>query len=486
MPAKKEILLAVADTKLRKRIKVKVLEDAGYAVMAVGSCKAARASLEKGKLALCFLGDDLPDGDPFELAEEFLMKRPKLPIVLIAGKDAPGQLLRGMRIGISDCLAPPHKANEVLASVERGLQQRQLRESWLNTETKRKTSPLDKRLGELEEILRRVDDGVLLLDSENKVVMVNEALRQAFAVEEQEVLGSGVDQLFRDEDILQALEEDGDEGHTEISAKDGRVFSMQVTQIPDVGRVASLHDITYLKDLDRLKGDFVNTVSHDLRSPLTAILGYVELIERAGEVNEQQAQFIDRVKASVASTTDLIEDLLNLGRLEVGVVDDMRELQLGDLVESSLDAHSSFTKQKEITVRYTPSKNIPTVMGSRTQLRQVADNLIGNAVKYTYPGGEIRVSLSFEDGQVILRVADNGPGIPANEHKSIFEKFYRAKNVNEGVEGTGLGLAIVKTVVDNHGGRIWVESKPKQGSVFTVVLPVAEISDNEVLDLVGG
>jgi len=486
MPAKKELLLAVADSKLRKRLKEKVLEDAGYVVVAVDSCKAARTSLETGKLALCFLGDDLPDGDPFDLAEEFLVKRPKLPIVLIARNDAPGQLLRGMRIGMSDCLAPPHKKNEVLAAVERGLQKRQLRESWLNTETKRKTSPLDKRLGELEEILRRVDDGVLLLDSENKVVMVNEALRQAFAVEEKEVLGSGVDQLFRDEDILQALEDEGEEGHAEISANDGRVFSMQVTEIPDVGRVASLHDITYLKDLDRLKGDFVNTVSHDLRSPLTAILGYVELIERAGDVNEQQAQFIERVKASVASTTDLIEDLLNLGRLEVGVVDDMRELQLAELVESSLDTHSSFTKQKEITVRYSPSTDIPNVMGSRTQLRQVADNLIGNAVKYCNRDGEIRVNLSFEDGQVILRVADNGPGIPAKEHKRIFEKFYRAKNVDEAVEGTGLGLAIVKTVVDNHGGRIWVESKPKQGSVFTVVLPVATISDNEVLDLVGG
>jgi len=118
-------------------------------------------------------------------------------------------------------------------------------------------------------------------------------------------------------------------------------------------------------------------------------------------------------------------------------------------------------------------------MGSRTQLRQVADNLIGNAVKYSQRGGEIRVNLSEEDGQVILRVADNGPGIPANEHKRIFEKFYRANNVDEGVEGTGLGLAIVKTVVDNHGGRIWVESKPKQGSVFTVVLPVAGLADKK-------
>jgi two-component system NtrC family sensor kinase len=354
--------------------------------------------------------------------------------VLIAQQEHAGQMLQGMRIGIRDYIVPPHDGEVLLAAVERGLQQRKVNESWLAQEAKRQTSPLDQRLSELE----------------------------------------GVETLFRDEDILRALKSEGENGHSEISASDGRVFSMQVTQIPEVGTVASLHDISYLKELDRLKGDFVNTVSHDLRSPLTAILGYVELIERAGDVNEQQAQFIERVKVSVESTTDLIENLLNLGRLEVGLVDDMREMQIKDLIDDSLEVFSSLGQEKELTIRFTAGDAISEVVGSRTQLRQVVDNLIGNAVKYTTRGGEIRVSLHEEDRQVIFQVADNGPGIPQSEHKNIFEKFYRARNVNEEVEGTGLGLAIVQTVVDNHGGRIWVESKPRKGSIFTVVLPVAE------------
>lgn len=475
MSAERALLLALADVKLRKRLKDKVLIPAGYAVVDVASCKRARKSLKKSPPALFLVGDDLADGSAFDLAEEFIAERPKLPIVLLAEQDSADEMLTAMRVGISDYLAPPHGEKQVLAAVERGLQQRLTRESWLKKEAELHTDSVSKRLSELEEILKRVDDGVLVLNPENQVVMINEALRKTFALEGDDLVGSSVENLFDDEDILLALQERGEEnGHTEISAKDGRVFSMQVTRMPGLGSVASLHDITYLKELDRLKGDFVNTVSHDLRSPLTAILGYVELIERAGEVNEQQAQFIERVKDSVASTTELIGNLLDLGRLEVGVVEDILPLQIADLVKASLEAVANLVEEKELSLRFDKEKTLPLVLGSRTQLRQVTDNLIGNAVKYCGQGGEIRVNLSEEDGQVILRVADNGPGIPAGENKQIFEKFYRASNVDQSVEGTGLGLAIVKTVVDNHRGRIWVESKTGMGSIFTVVLPVMD------------
>jgi two-component system, OmpR family, phosphate regulon sensor histidine kinase PhoR len=235
-----------------------------------------------------------------------------------------------------------------------------------------------------------------------------------------------------------------------------------------------LHDISYLKELDRLKGDFVNTVSHDLRSPLTAILGYVELIERAGKVNAQQLEFIKRVKTSVHTTTSLIDDLLKLARAEVGTLDEMTPVDVKLLVVNCLAAMQPEVQAKSQTVRLRRSGEMPHVIGSRTQLRQLVDNLIGNAIKYTPPGGQVRVMLREEQNQLILHVADDGPGIPLEDQTHIFEKFYRASNVDKDIQGTGLGLAIVKTIVDNHHGRIWVESKSGEGSVFTVVLPVVK------------
>jgi two-component system NtrC family sensor kinase len=425
---------------------------------------------------LLLLGDSFEDGDSFQLAEELRATHTNLPIILLAGRDDLESVLRSMRLGAVDYLAAPFKKADVLEAVARGLQHRRNWEAWIKKETGRLTGVLNKRLTELEAILRQVDDGVLVLDGARRVMIVNEALRRAFGLGKRVVLGTTVNDLLQNEEVLAAVEaqEAGEHQHVELQGQDGRVFSVHTSKVPQVGTVVTLHDISYLKELDRLKGDFVNTVSHDLRSPLTAILGYVELIERAGEVNEQQAEFILRVKASVRNTTDLIGDLLNLGRMEVGLAEDMQLLRLEELVEATIEAQTNRAQSKQQTIRFSKPTHLSQVLGSRTQLRQVADNLIGNAVKYTPEGGEIRVMLREEEGQVILHVADNGPGIPTDEQGRIFEKFYRASNAGEEVPGTGLGLAIVKTVVDNHRGRIWVDSKTEKGAVFTVVLPVGQ------------
>jgi DNA-binding NtrC family response regulator len=147
MAAEKRLLVALADSKLRKAIKEEILESAGYQVVAVASCKAARKNLDAKRPALCFVGDDLKDGDPLELAEEFLMKRPKLPIVLIAQQEHAGQMLQGMRIGIRDYIVPPHNGDVLLAAVERGLQQRKVNESWLETANKPIGSTLERARG---------------------------------------------------------------------------------------------------------------------------------------------------------------------------------------------------------------------------------------------------------------------------------------------------------------------------------------------------
>jgi two-component system NtrC family sensor kinase len=262
-----------------------------------------------------------------------------------------------------------------------------------------------------------------------------------------------------------------DTAHMELQSPDGKVYDLRFSRIDEVGTVVSLHDISNLKQLDSLRKDFVNTVSHDLRSPLTAILGYVELIERAGPVTPQQSEFIKRVKSSVHTTTDLIDDLLNLGRVEVGLLDEMTPVDLKLVIAQSIEALQSAIQAKDQTLKFADAGVLSPVLGSRTQLGQVVNNLIGNASKYTQAGGEIRVMLREEQNQLILHVADNGPGVPVEEQSKIFERFYRASNSGK-EQGTGLGLAIVKTIVENHRGRIWVDSKVGEGSIFTVVLPV--------------
>jgi two-component system NtrC family sensor kinase len=262
--------------------------------------------------------------------------------------------------------------------------------------------------------------------------------------------------------------------HHEIAFDDGRVLSAQYTSIPSIGIAVTMQDITYLKQVDRLKNEFVNTVSHDLRSPLTAILGYVDLLDRVGPVNDQQREFIHRVQISVESITSLVNDLLELGRIEAGFDSQNEIVPLEGILRYSLETVGGQISEKRLNIHLDLPLDIPPIHGNPIRLRQMLDNLVGNAIKYTPEGGEITIEMEMQEEQEILRISDNGPGVPPADQPHIFEKFYRASNVPKGVGGSGLGLAIVKSIVDSHQGRIWVESLLGQGSTFTVVLPLTQ------------
>ncbi|OGO28059.1 MAG: hypothetical protein A2Z16_04175 [Chloroflexi bacterium RBG_16_54_18] len=329
---------------------------------------------------------------------------------------------------------------------------------------------------ELETILTRITDGVIVVDLDGRLMLINQTARHAFAHKADESpTGKPADEAIHSLDLVEILGDPKAKApfRSEIGLDDGRVFNAQVTPIPEVGLAVILQDITHLKELDRIKSEFVNTVSHDLRSPLTAILGYIELIERVGPVNEQQLEFIRRVELSVQNITALINDLLDLGRIEAGFDARKEIVPLPALVDLTVDSLlPRFEDNAQLLVVDIP-QNLPAVLGNPIRLRQMLVNLITNALKYTQAGGEIRVSAQAEGGQVILQVSDDGLGIPLAEQPYIFDKFYRASNVAREVSGTGLGLAIVKSIVDNHQGRIWVKSSPGKGTMFTVVLPAA-------------
>ena len=328
--------------------------------------------------------------------------------------------------------------------------------------------------GKLETILTQTESGVMVLDPENRIVLINRAARRIYGVEG-DVAGRSLAEVTEDPRLL-ALVRMASEAprREELEAPDGRIFSALRSLVPEVGQAIVMHDITHLKELDRIKSEFVTTVSHDLRSPLTAILGYVELIERAGSVNDQQREFIRRVRLSVDQMTRLVSDLLDLGRIEAGL-DAAREVTpISVLARYALDGLRSAAEVKQLAVEPTLPDDLPMVRGDPFRLRQMIGNLLENAIKYTPVGGRIEIQSAAEGDQVILRISDSGPGIPAGDQPYIFDKFYRGSNVPEESGGTGLGLSIVKSIVDNHQGRIWVDSQPGNGTTFTVVLPRAQ------------
>lgn len=325
----------------------------------------------------------------------------------------------------------------------------------------------------LETTLNNIQDGVILLDEEQKIILINPVAGAIFGLGNQNLAGKPVLEAVTQHDfasLLTTIREDPHQFH-EIMFDDGRVFNSRYTPISQVGAVITLEDVTHLKMLDRLKSDFIHTISHDLRSPLTAVLGYVELLDRVGPLNDQQKQFVKHIQSSAQNITILVNDLLDLGRIEAGIDARKDIVSLAGIVNSTADTLERQIQDKQLNFNLNIADDIPTLRGNPIRLRQMVDNLLVNAIKYTAQGGNVTINLSSDGSQIILEVSDSGVGIPLKDQPHIFEKFYRASNAPRGTPGTGLGLAIVRSIVDSHQGRIWVESALEVGTKFFVVLP---------------
>ncbi len=337
-------------------------------------------------------------------------------------------------------------------------------------------SHMSREYSKLDAILAQIEDGVIVVDDEQRIVLVNQAAQSAFNLVGKSLAGQLFKEEFRQPELVDLLglqaKDSSSRGEISISVEDGRIFSATKAQIPSLGQAIALHDITHLKKLDRIKSDFINTVSHDLRSPLTAILGFSELIEKAGAVNEHQKEYIKRVQASVQSITVLVDDLLNLGRIEAGFDTRKENVALDQLIRYAVENYRKRLADKgQNVVLDMPGEHF-SVFANPIQMRQLVENLLDNATKYTPSGGLITIRASISEKQVLLQFIDNGIGIPAIDLPYVFDKFYRS-SATSSMPGTGLGLSIVRSIVENHDGRIWVDSTAGVGSTFTIVLPQA-------------
>jgi len=329
---------------------------------------------------------------------------------------------------------------------------------------------------QLEAVLRGTEDAVIVLDRDRRVLMVNPAARKAFNIEAPDVTGRTLLECIHSQTLLDWFKMPSAVGRptrAEVPLTDGRTLQAQISVIEGIGYAVVMQDITHLKELDRIKSEFVSVVSHDIRSPLTTIRGYMELLGRVGPLTPRQAEFLARVEQSMTTITDLIGDLLDTGRIEAGLDQEEALVQLEDVVERGIEAIRLSAEAKQHTLSCDIAPGLPPLMGNARRLEQLVTNLLSNAIKYTPQGGKIQVMLKAEGLYLMLRVTDNGIGVPPEEQPHIFDKFYRVQSAaTADIGGTGLGLSIVKSVVERHGGRVWVESAPGQGSTFIVLLPM--------------
>ncbi|MFQ6100749.1 MAG: response regulator [Anaerolineae bacterium] len=356
-------------------------------------------------------------------------------------------------------------------------------------------------------ILTSIGDGVVVNDTEGKIILVNPVAERILGMSSDELIGQDFRALFS---VFGTEGEAGGAGGKEaIVAMEklltspvpgvAQSFKMRLTvgkrvihallspvltQRGDfLGVVTVFRDITKEVEADRAKNEFVSTVSHELRTPMTSIKGYTDLLYAgaAGSVNTEQQRFLGIIKNNTDRLTALVNDLLDISRVETGRIRfEPGPVQIGEIVADVVNVLAGQAEAKHQTLTYEVVGGLPNIMGDEDRLNQVLTNLVGNAIHYTPEGGEIEVRVYPVEGAVRVDVRDTGIGIAPEDVGHIFERFYRADHpLVQETRGTGLGLSIVKMFVEMHGGRIWVESEVGEGSTFTLVLPVPARPEEE-------
>ncbi len=330
----------------------------------------------------------------------------------------------------------------------------------------------------LAAILASTPDPVLVTDQDNRLLLANPAAKRALGAMAGSAEGQPTERVISQQELRDLLQElESGKKSAEVVLPDGKVYfataSAVIADGRPVGRVCVMRDVTHFKELDALKSDFVSTVSHDLRSPLTLMRGYATMLEMVGELNDQQKNYVTKIISGVESMARLVNSLLDLGRIEAGVGLQVDKVPVMDVVNAVVDTLQMQADQKKISLGVEVERTLPQLIeADRALLQQAVYNLVENAIKYTPENGAVRVRLRTRPEGIQFEVQDNGIGVSPADQVRLFEKFFRGSQREARAQrGSGLGLAIVRSIAERHGGKVWLESQLGQGSVFYLLVP---------------
>jgi PAS domain S-box-containing protein len=342
-----------------------------------------------------------------------------------------------------------------------------------------------------EAVIRSIADGLLVVDGQGKVLMMNPAAEKLLGVSKKDKIGRSLSENLKEEQLISLVK-----GNSQDQSKQGREIELISQQdetkkilrassavIEDengktVGMVSVLSDITKQKELEQLKSNFVANVSHELRTPLVAMSKSISFIlsKAAGEITENQEQFLSIAERNLKRLSILINDLLDLSKLDAGKMELKRDnLSIEDVIDEIIASLNTWAQTKSIVLEKNIHKGLPKVFIDSDRMIQVFNNLIGNAIKFTPNNGRIIIEVKLSTGQIEVSIQDNGIGIDPEDLPKVFEKFYQTgERASTDIGGTGIGLSIAREIIQLHGGKIWAESEKGKGAKFIFTLPLQD------------
>ena len=336
-------------------------------------------------------------------------------------------------------------------------------------------------------IVKSIPDPLIVLDTDYKITLINDTCEMFFDINEEKVLKKHFLEAIRNEEIFELISgvfEDNvemDDKIIKIEKMEDFYFNVIVTMIKDVeskvtGIIILLKDVTQLKQFEKARTDFISTISHEFKTPLTSIMMGTSMVldESLGALNEEQQDVLNTIKEDGERLTKLVNDLLELSRIESGSsVFNMEPCSIDTVIDNSVKQFAIHAAHKNVNINTRVEGNMPKVIADYEKITWVLNNLISNALKYTDAGDEILINAFIKNEKMQVSVKDTGIGIPEEFQEEIFNKYVQVKGQDLEARGTGLGLAVVKEIVNTHGGEIWCESKLDTGSIFTFTLPLS-------------
>jgi signal transduction histidine kinase len=480
-----------------------VLTKEGYEVTLAADGEAGLALMQEQHYDVALLDLMMPSLSGLEVLAEVRESRPDLVVIVITGYATIEHSIESMKKGAFDFIPKPFTPDQLRVVVAKALEHTRALQD-IATEQSR-----------MRVLINRLSDGVLATDINKQVALCNPAFRRLLNYDGPAPLGCQLDELAPPEPLRRLIDESlaitppdfseltteihlplaeagvppgketapaetGDEGPTKDPEEPERILAVRCVPFRDrpdrnIGTITVLQDVTAHKKLEQQKSDFVSMVAHEIRSPMSSVLMQLNALRDglAGELTEKQLEITGRASARIQSLVDLASELLDLSRIEAGLIAQGREqLDPAERIREQVEHHRNLAEAKSITLQAALPEALPPILFNRQSFDEVLSNLITNAIKYTPEGGTVEVSARPEGSELRLAVRDTGFGLSPEDQAQIFRRFYRVKNAQTRfITGTGLGLPIVKQILAAHDARIHVESTEGEGSTFIVHLP---------------
>ena len=474
-------ILVIDDEKVIRRGCDEVLTQEGYEVFLAESGEQGLNMIKKEHFDIILLDLMMPGLSGFDVLSHVKALHPDTSIIVITGYATIENSIEAMKNGAFDFMPKPFSPDQLRVVVSKAIEHTSALKDIANEKSRMRV------------LIDLLANGVMVSDAEKNLVLINPAFMKIMDVQGDNIIGQPFKLFVKNKQLLEMIEDAlsmSEDAITEMTQElelggDGEkkkgIYVARCRPFNDrigrkLGIITVLSDITYLKEINQLKSNFVSMVAHEIKNPMSSVLAQVKVIqdELAGEVTQKQSEILGRVSERIEGLVTLSSDLLNLAQKEAGLATLERvKCNMAEILKEQVEFYYQKAQAKGVRLELDLLTDLPPILANEQNMEEILSNLITNAINYTPEKGKITVSARQENHYLCISVSDTGLGIAEEELDRIFDRFYRVKNEKTRyIIGTGLGLSIVKSIVEAHNGMIRVESEPDHGSTFNVCFPL--------------